>query len=287
MVTPSPLIQPSLRKDDLPFISNVRRFPFKVSYLLDIPIACLNYNQVLSYLEQRIAERVKTFCVTLNLDILRLTYENPDFHKVVKNADFVFADGMPVIWLSKLRTRQTGLTAPLRERVPGCDIVYDLCRKSHEKGYRIFMLGAAPGVADCAKARLEQIFPNIKIVGTYSPSPQELTVPEWNDGIVETINHSQADILFVALGAPKQETWIFQNLEKLNPYVVIPCGASIDFIAGVQKKSPKWLGKIGLEWLFRLACNPGRLFERYIWNDVPFFLKAYYRTRLLQGYEML
>jgi N-acetylglucosaminyldiphosphoundecaprenol N-acetyl-beta-D-mannosaminyltransferase len=218
---------------------------------------------------------------------LRLAYENQDFHTVVKNADFVFADGMPVIWLSKLRTQHTGVTAPLNERVPGCDIVFDLCKRSHEKGYRIFMLGAGPGVAEEAKIKLEQMFPNIQIVGTYAPAPQELTVPEWSDGIVETINHSGADILFVALGAPKQETWIQQNRHKLNPYVIIPCGASIDFIAGVQKKSPKWLGKIGLEWLFRLACNPARLFNRYILNDFPFLFKAYYRTRLLQGYDLL
>jgi N-acetylglucosaminyldiphosphoundecaprenol N-acetyl-beta-D-mannosaminyltransferase len=287
MVIQSPILQPALQKDDLPLITNVRRFPFKVSYLLDIPIACLNYQQVLNYLEQRIAERAKTFCVTLNLDILRLAYENPEFHAVVKSADFIFADGMPVIWLSRLRTRKTGITAPLEERVPGCDIVYDLCRRSHEKGYRIFMLGAAPGVADQAKAKLERQFPNIQVVGTYSPTPQELSIPEWSDGIIETINHSQADILFVALGAPKQENWIHQNRHKLNPYVIIPCGASIDFIAGVQKKSPRWLGKIGLEWLFRLTCNPARLFNRYILNDFPFLLKAYYRTHLLQGYDLL
>src|SRR5215813_13500192 len=96
----TPALQPSIKEDSLPFITNVRRFPFKVSYLLDIPIACLGYQQVLNYLEQQISERVKTFCVTLNLDILRLAYENQDFHSVVKNADFVFADGMPVIWLS-------------------------------------------------------------------------------------------------------------------------------------------------------------------------------------------
>lgn len=254
---------------------------FRVSSLLGIPVASLTYAQVLEHLEEQIIRRAKTYCVTLNLDILRLACQNSHFYETVQKADFIFADGMPLIWLSKMKTNQT--IHPLPERVPGCDIVYDLCKSSHQKGYKIFMLGAGPGVADQAKRTLEERFPNIQIVGTYSPAAQELTVPERNDAIVELINQSQADILFVALGAPKQETWIRQNRDKLTPFVLIPCGASIDFIAGVQKKSPQWIGKLGLEWLFRLLCNPGRMFQRYILHDLPFLFKACYQTQLLQS----
>jgi N-acetylglucosaminyldiphosphoundecaprenol N-acetyl-beta-D-mannosaminyltransferase len=253
--------------------------PYKVSYIMNIPVASLSYQQVLRYLEANIQKKSKCFCVTLNLDILRMAYENKNMHHVIKNADFVFADGMPIIWLSKLNTPHTENTATLPERVPGCDIVQDLCRLSHEKGYKIFILGAGPGVADAAKTKLEQDLPNVNIVSTYSPSSAELQNEHSSDSIVERINQSGADILFVALGAPKQETWVHQNREKLAPYVVIPCGGSIDFIAGVQKKSPKWIGKLGFEWMFRMLYNPQRLFKRYILQDLPFLIKACYREQ--------
>ncbi len=263
--------------------SPMHRFPFKVSYLLDIPIASLNYQQILGYLEQQIHLRQKTFCVTLNLDILRLAYEVKGFHSVIKKADFVFADGMPIIWLSWLKTGNTVRTAPLPERIPGCDIVQDLCHLSHEKGYTIFILGAASGVAEVAKAKLEEKLPNIQVVGTYAPASEELKDLQKSKAILENINATNADILFVALGAPKQETWIANHIDQLTPFVIVPCGGSIDFIAGTQKKSPSWIGRLGFEWLYRLAHNPGRLFHRYILNDLPFLLKAGCSRKILRS----
>ncbi|MGG2382842.1 WecB/TagA/CpsF family glycosyltransferase, partial [Salmonella enterica] len=96
----------------------------------------------------------------------------------------------------------------LPERVPGCDIVQDMCRLSHEKGYKLFMLGAGPGVAGIARQKLEQRFPNINIVGTYCPSAAELANDAQSEALIDAINASGADVLFVALGAPKQETWV-------------------------------------------------------------------------------
>ena len=143
---------------------------------------------------------------------------------------------------------------------------------SHEKNYKIFILGAAPGVAVTAKNNLEKTLPNIQITGTYSPKSNELTDEISCQNIISMINDSGADILFVALGAPQQEKWIGENYNELKTSVIIPCGASIDFIAGVQNKSPQWIGEIGFEWLYRLINNPKRLFKRYIIQDLPFFL---------------
>ncbi|WP_373530910.1 WecB/TagA/CpsF family glycosyltransferase [Vampirovibrio sp.] len=249
--------------------------PYKVSYVLNIPIASLTYQQVLSYLEEQIERKAKNFCVTLNLDILRLTNENESFFNVVKNADFIFADGMPIIWLSQAKGLRSENTIPLPERVPGCDIVQDMCRLSHEKGYKLFILGAGPGVADMASQKLKQQLPNINVVGTYCPSAAELSNDAQSQEIIKTINATAAQVLFVALGAPKQENWVYRHRDQLAPYVILPCGGSIDFIAGTQKKSPTWLGNLGLEWLYRLACNPKRLFKRYILDDLPFLIKAY------------
>jgi N-acetylglucosaminyldiphosphoundecaprenol N-acetyl-beta-D-mannosaminyltransferase len=277
------LLKHTCRGATPPSSPDILTFPFKASYLCGLPLACLGYRQLLAYLEQRIATNAKTFCVTLNLNILRLAHEQPLYAEALKSAELIFADGMPIVWLSRLWGRMTASIHPLPERLPGCDIVYDLCRRSHEKGYRIFMLGAAPGVAEKAKSRLEQTFPNIQIVGTYAPSPQELFQPDLNEAILARINRSSADILFVALGAPKQELWLYRNYERINPTILIPCGASIDFIAGVQKKAPRWLGRLGFEWLFRLICNPTRLFKRYILQDLPFFCRLLRQGPLASG----
>ncbi|MBX2859977.1 MAG: WecB/TagA/CpsF family glycosyltransferase [Vampirovibrio sp.] len=232
--------------------------------LYGLPIAVMTYDQVLSYLSQAIETRKKTFCVTLNLDILRLACQRRDVYRIIQSSDFIFADGMPLVWLSKLMKR------PLPQRVPGCDMVHDLCRVSAKQGHKIFFLGAAPGVADKAKAKLEKELPGIQIVGTHAPEKEDLAHFGTNQLIVDMINASGADVVFVALGAPKQEQWIFQNYHALQATLMVPCGASIDFIAGEQAKAPQWIGNIGLEWLYRLFANPTRLFKRYIIDDLPF-----------------
>lgn len=235
--------------------------------LAGLSIANLSYQETLDFFEKKIEKKEKVFSVTLNLDILRLAYYDKKFFDVINSANIIIADGMPLIWLSRL------FKQPLKERVAGRKIVYDLCQMSNDKGYKVFMLGAAEGVADKAKLKLEKKMPNIKIVGTYSPFFGELNDEAKNAEIIKKINDSGADILFVALGAPKQETWLYNNLSRLNPYVYIPCGGSIDFIAGAQIKSPEWIANIGLEWIFRLFSNPKRMFKRYIILDLPFLIK--------------
>jgi N-acetylglucosaminyldiphosphoundecaprenol N-acetyl-beta-D-mannosaminyltransferase len=244
--------------------------PFPIADVLGLPIASVTYDQVLAYLDNCLAAKRKTFCVTLNLDLLRLTTEKPNFYKAVKHCDFVFADGMPVLWLAGMNKQNP----PLPERVAGCDIAHDLCHLSHSKGYRLFILGAASGVADLAVEKLRAELPHLQVAGTYSPTFSELQNTTQSQAIVDRINAAGTDILLVALGAPKQELWIARNLTSLDVGVILPCGGSIDFIAGVQKKSPQWIGKLGLEWLFRMICNPVRLFDRYIIHDLPFLLRA-------------
>jgi len=268
VVTSPPTLEQAASKQQTLNVST--KHPFPVADVLGLPIACVTYVDVLSHLNNCLAKRQKTFCVTLNLDILRITGEKPDFHKVVQKSDFVFADGMPILWLAKLNKQNSEIP----ERVAGCDIAHDLCRLSHRNGYRVFILGAAPGVADLAVEKLRAELPNMQVAGTYSPAFSELQDTAQSQAIIERINQANTDILLVALGAPKQELWIAKNLAQLDVGVILPCGGSIDFIAGVQKKSPQWIGKLGLEWFYRMAYNPKRLFERYIVHDLPFLIKA-------------
>ncbi len=233
--------------------------------LAGIDIACLTYQETLKRFEEDIKNNKKYYCVTINLDILRLACQNDSYHGIIKKAGLVIADGMPLIWLSRLFGQNI-----LPERIPGCEIVVDLFELSDKKGYKIFILGAAPGVADKAKGKLEKKLKNVKITGTYSPDKNELEDEEKSDKIVELINDSEAQILFIALGAPKQENWISKHIHKLNINIAVPCGASIDFIVGQQIRAPLWLCNIGFEWVWRLFCDPKRMFDRYIMNDIPF-----------------
>jgi N-acetylglucosaminyldiphosphoundecaprenol N-acetyl-beta-D-mannosaminyltransferase len=244
--------------------------------LLDLSIAPLTYPEVLENLENSIIQDKKTFCVTLNLDMLRLSQQHYDFANIIKAADLVFADGMPLVWLSHFSK------TPLPQRVAGCDVGYDLCRLSHEKGYKVFFLGAAEGVAEQAKARLLKRYPNLQVVGTHSPDKETLQNDAASFNLIEQINASGAQILLVALGAPKQERWIARHRDHLKANVILPCGGTLDFMAGVQAKAPSFFGVLGLEWLYRLLSNPTRLFERYILHDLP-FLVVLVSQLLLQG----
>jgi len=240
----------------------------------DLNISRFTRSEILSFLEKRLKDRQKTYCVTLNLDIMRQAYKKFKFYETLRSADLIFADGMPVLWLSRFTQN------PIPERTAGCDIVYDLCKLSNEHGYKIFMLGAAQGVAEKAKIELEKSMTDIQVVGTYSPAPLELLDEDACQNIVEMINATGAEILFVALGAPKQEEFISKYYNRLNPYIMIPCGGSIDYIAGIQNKSPQWLGKIGFEWLYRLVNDPKRLFKRYIIQDLPFLFGLILKMKL-------
>ncbi len=236
--------------------------------LLGLSFPALSYQGLQQELLARLKRREKTFCLPINTDLLRMTIANGAFHQAAQHAHLVFADGMPVVWLSKL----TGRALP--ERIPGCDMVYDLCKLSGTHQYNIYILGAGPGVAQRAKETIEARYPDARIVGVYSPSFKELQEEQTNQAIIQEINAKQTDVLFVALGAPKQELWIDKHLHAIHATLIFPCGGSIDFIAGEQKKAPKWIGKLGLEWVFRLLSNPQKFYRRYLLEDIPFSLNV-------------
>jgi len=234
------------------------------------------------------------FVTTPNPEFLVETTKTPKFKKVLGKADLSVADGIGILWastfLSKIPLeRDTGgvfaalirlwqafytllqtLFVPqkirkiLPERVCGSDLFLDLCEKSSSK---IFLLGAAPGVAEQTKAVLKKKFPNVKIVGTHAGTPQEKDEKVINN----MINDSGTELLFVAYGSPRQEMWIDRNLSKMpSVKVAMGIGGSFDFVAGVQKRAPGIFRKLGLEWLWRLIREPKR-FKR-IWNATGVFV---------------
>jgi N-acetylglucosaminyldiphosphoundecaprenol N-acetyl-beta-D-mannosaminyltransferase len=202
--------------------------------------------------------------VTVNLDFLAVARDNPSFRDTLNSASLAVADGMPLVWLSHLKSDA------LPERVTGMTLVDECCRLAARAGRGLFLLGAAPGIADAAGENLRRRFPGLAILGTYSPPLGPMT-PSENARIIRVINQSQAGVLLVALGAPRQDLWIRDNLHLLDVNVAMGVGCVFDVLAGVVQRAPAWMQRGGLEWAYRLAREPRRLWRRYIVNDAPVF----------------
>jgi N-acetylglucosaminyldiphosphoundecaprenol N-acetyl-beta-D-mannosaminyltransferase len=200
--------------------------------------------------------------VTVNLDFLSIADRDAEFEATLNEADLAVADGMPLVWLSRLKGE------PLDERVAGVELVMESCRIGAELRGKVYLLGAAPGVAEAAGQRIEETFPGIRIVGTYSPPMGQPTLQE-NQRIIDLIRLAAPDFLFVALGAPRQDLWIHEHLAELNVPVAMGVGCVLDLLAGNVKRAPMWMQRTGLEWAFRLVQEPGRLWRRYLLNDLP------------------
>lgn len=200
--------------------------------------------------------------VTVNLDFVAIARRQPGFCETLNAADLAVADGMPLVWLSRLR----GEGIP--ERLTGVELVDDCCRLAVETGRGVFLLGAAPGVADVAADHLRERFPGLRIVGVYSP-PFGPLADEENEYILQEIATARPDFLFVALGAPQQDVWIRANRHRLDVPVSMGIGCVLDLHAGRVARAPVWMQRSGLEWLFRLCQEPHRLWRRYIVDDLP------------------
>ncbi len=196
------------------------------------------------------------FVVTPNVDHAVIFQNRADFRAAYENASLVLADGLPLV----LSARVFGQHLP--ERVAGSDIVPALFTSSTHR-LRVFLFGSAPGVADRAAERIERQWPNVDVVGTYSP-PMEFENEEVeNSRAIAAMKAVDHDLLIVGLGAPRQEIWVHNNRHELPAKVAICAGATIDFLAGHRRRSPVWMRRFGLEWLHRVLSEPRRLAGRY------------------------
>lgn len=220
-----------------------------------------------AWASEKKARRV-SFCPVYT--IMR-AHDDPALRDVLNTADYVAADGMPVVWMQRRR----GATDA--ERVYGPDVMLALCQATTRPdgtGLRHFLLGGGEGVADALATTLRQRFPGIDIVGTYappfSPSPTERGCrPEVGRGEVEIIHAARPDIVWVALGSPKQDFWMAANQPHLD-CLMLGVGAAFDFLSGHKPQAPRWMQRNGLEWAFRLASEPGRLWRRYLVENPRF-----------------
>lgn len=222
-------------------------------------------NEAIAHIEKCINERRICHVITPNVDQIVRIETDSYFREICEHAELLLADGHPLLWIAKWYGK------PIKEKICGSDLVPELCSLAARKGYRVFLLGAADGVARNAAEKLKQKYPGLVIAGVFSPSYRF----EDNQAEIDKINNllfeSKADLLFVGLGVPKQDIFIFENMKKYQIPMSFSVGATIDFIAGVQKRAPKWMSHIGLEWFYRLLKNPKRMIKRYIINDTQIF----------------
>ena len=224
-----------------------------------IPFAPITRPQAVDAVMALVEAGRPSFFITANVHYAMLTEQHAGLRELNARAAFVLADGAPIVWASRRGPR------PLPERVAGSDLIYDLCERSARDGRRIFLLGGAEGVADAAAGRLTHLFPGLRIAGTACPPHREPTAEE-HDLLVGRIAAAKPDLLFVAFGQPKGEFWIDRNLDRLGVPVCVQVGASLDFVAGRVRRAPRWVQKIGMEWLYRISTDPKRLAPRYARN---------------------
>ena len=230
--------------------------------LLNTYINNVTMSETVAAIEQMIGTDKKSYVVAINVDVVMKIEEDAYLKKIVDNADMVLVDGKPLVWISKMYGKL------LKEKISGSDLVPLLCEVAAEKGYKIFIIGGKDGIAERAKQKLEAKHPNIRIVGTYAPPfGFEKNEKELNK-INQMISEVQPDLLIACFGCPKQEKWIYENIEKYDAKVSVCAGATVDFLAGNVKRAPRWMSEHGLEWFYRFLQEPKRMFKRYFIDDV-------------------
>ncbi len=206
--------------------------------------------------------------VTPNVDHVVMLQRDAEFVEAYDSAALRFADGAPIVALSRpLRT-------PVPERVTGIDLTIALLGECERQHRSVYFLGGEPAVLEQAVARVRADHPDLKIVGSAAPRVDLDHATLEEQQALESCRAAAPDLLFVFLGAPKQEKWFLRRAPQLPPTVVLAVGATVDFLAGAKRRAPKWVQSIGLEWLWRLALEPGRLFRRYVVQDSRFAVIA-------------
>jgi N-acetylglucosaminyldiphosphoundecaprenol N-acetyl-beta-D-mannosaminyltransferase len=232
--------------------------------VLGVHVSAVDMEMALETIQSWIARAERHYVCVSGVHGLMESHRDPGLRRIHNAAGLVTPDGMPLVWLCRLM----GFSHV--RRVYGPDLMLALSDRSVIPGYRHFYYGGAPGVVETLAVRMQQRFPGLRVVGTYSPPFRPLT-PAEDDQIVARINASGADIVWVGISTPKQERWMAEHLGRLRSRVMIGVGAAFDFHAGVKEQAPYWMQRSGLEWLYRLRQEPRRLWRRYLINN-PYFL---------------
>lgn len=244
---------------------------FRIKFL-NTYIDNMTMNETINQIDKLINDGGYHYIVTPNVDHIVKLEKDKEFEEVYKNADLILTDGKPLIWISKI------LRTPIKEKISGSDLFPNVCKLAAQNKYKVFLLGAAEGVAEEASRKLQGKYKGLDIVGSYSPTYGFEKRKSEVEKIIEIIKKAKPDILAVGLGAPKQEKFIFKYKDDLKVPISLAIGASIDFEAGKVKRAPKWMQNCGLEWFYRFLKEPRRMFKRYFIDDVK-IIKIYLKYK--------
>lgn len=212
---------------------------------------------------------------TPNVDHVVRAEDDLRFRAAYASVSLSLIDGMPVLWACQLLGR------PAPGKVSGSDLVRPLSARAAAAGLRLYLLGGDPGVADRAAALLTREHPGLLVVGVDSPTIEIAAPPESRRDVLERIRRVGPDLVLVAFGSPKGELWAAEACEALRPSVLVSVGAALDFLAGIQRRAPPWMSRLGVEWLHRLAHDPKRLWRRYLLRGprfVPLLLRCLWQA---------
>ncbi len=240
--------------------------------LLGVPFARVTEARCVDHIIDELSHGCGGWVVTPNLDILRQMVRNEEVRGLIGRATLRVADGMPLVWASRLQGRS------LPERVAGSNLIVSLSGAAARHGKSIFLLGGDPGTAEEAADVLRSRFPSLLIVGTYCPPMGFDRSDAEVEKIAQVLIEAKPDIVYVALGCPKQERVIDRMRCRLPRSWWLGVGISFSFLCGRVQRAPKWMQKCGLEWVHRLAQEPGRLFKRYVIDDLPFAIQLFAKS---------
>jgi N-acetylglucosaminyldiphosphoundecaprenol N-acetyl-beta-D-mannosaminyltransferase len=251
--------------------------PDEVS-ILGIPLAMTDYEATMDWIDATIAHREKGYICVAATHTVMVCDEDPELREAVLNSSLTVPDGQPLVWA------MNAMGGDLEDRVYGPELMARYCERAAARGTRMYLYGGRnQGALVQLALNLRKRFPGVKIVGGYSPPFRDLSEEE-EDAIVAEMNGSKADVIWVGVGAPKQEKWMAAMRDRLDAPVLVGVGAAFDFHAGLIPQAPEWMQSAGLEWLFRMAQEPRRLAPRYVRYNPRFitgFARQYARHRLM------
>lgn len=242
--------------------------------ILNLPVSSTNLADSASYILELAHQRKNTYVCALNVHSVTLAQYSKELFEALSRSEMNCPDGMPLVWLGKLGGVSTV------SQVRGPDLMMEICKRSVPHGFRHFLFGGKKQVADRLKQKLEESFPGIQVVGTYTPPFRALTELEERH-LKSLIDKTKPHLFWVGLGTPKQELFCASYVHRLNAGVMVGVGAAFDIFSGAISDSPVWVRRIGMQWLHRLLQEPSRLWRRYLLLN-PLFIFLLLKKKLIE-----
>jgi N-acetylglucosaminyldiphosphoundecaprenol N-acetyl-beta-D-mannosaminyltransferase len=247
--------------------------------VLGVAVSPINMGLALELIAQAIANKQKGYVCVTGVHGVSEAQNDPEFRQILNRAFLCTPDGMPLVWVGRWQGQKQ------MRRVYGPDLMLAVMSLSENTGWRHFFYGGADGTARMLQTKLLERFPALRIVGSYEPPFRPLNAGE-KQKLQEEIRGARPDIMWVGLSTPKQERFMAQNLDQLDVTLMFGVGAAFDFLAGKVRQAPRWMQRCGLEWFFRLCCEPRRLWKRYFKNNPLFMARIFCQCTGLRKFPL-